>query len=190
MDPTGFDQLPDNLALDLLSRLLRTIGGRIYPPRRQALLCLLELMQGATLGRRRSRSSWTLAHCRILMHRARWLICREGNVSETLLLRPGRQQCWDSRFLVSAKPPWRGLTIKALGQGTPVNDNTLMEKKKKWPLPAVVKASLPGVWQQDKLIAIPLLGLYAAFLLPEDFDLRFCPPTPLANAPFRPHIGG
>lgn len=190
LDAAGFNDLPPNLALDLLTRLLMTIGGNIYPPRRQALARLFSMMRDDTPKDRRSTSSGTLAQCRVLPHRGRWLICREHAASTVLSLRLNRRQRWDNRFLMTLRKPWHQLKVKALGENTCISDNALVLKGKNRHLAGAVKASLPAIWQDDKLIAIPHLCLYKASFQPPDIYLRFCPTSPLANATFKPHISG
>lgn len=184
LDIAGFEQLPEDLALDLLNRLLMTIGGRIYPPRRQALSRLFETM------RARSSPPTTLAYCRILRQRDRWLICRERVSFERLPLEPGQRRRWDNRFIVGLLTTERGLAIAALGDKARHGDNHLISKGKTRRLPGAVKPGLPAIWRGERLIAIPHLGLHDMSFAPDALDLRFCPLSPLANAPFMPHITG
>jgi len=190
LNTAGFDRLSTDLALDLLTRLLMTIGGRIYPPRRQALSRLFAAMRAEPKDRPSSFAPKTLAHCRILRHRDRWLICRERASSERRLLAPSRQLCWDDRFVVSLRAQNQDLAIAALGDKARHGENTLMSKEKNRSLPGVVKPGLPAIWRDERLMAIPHLGLYDLSFVPEALNLRFCPPSPLANAPFLPHISG
>ena len=183
LDAKGFGQLPSNLAFDLLVRLLMTIGGRIYPPRRQALSRLFEALRNGKPENRK-----TLAYCRILMIRGRWLICRERPSSERLFLEPDRRQRWDDRFIVRLGTPRSDLQIAALGNKACHGENMLLSKEKVRRLPGAAKPTLPALWDDTQVIAIPHLGLYDRSLIPEDIDLQFCPRSPLANAPFMPHI--
>ena len=187
LDRAGFDQLDTELALDLLTRLLMTVGGRPYPPRRRSLSRLYQAMREgrpeATLP-----TACTLAHCRILEHRKRWLICREHASPDHIPLEPGKPRRWDDRFVVTLAADRQGLTMNALGDGTRLSDNALISKENTRRLPGAVKPTLPAIRDGLELIAIPHLGLYDPSLGPESLDLRFCPHTPLANAPFMPHI--
>lgn len=187
LDAAGFDRLDADLALDLLTRLLMTVGGRIYPPRRRSLLRLYQEMRAATPDPAPPPPR-TLAHCRILKLGDHWLICREHASSEEVLLEPGKRQRWDDRFVITLATHRHDLTVNALGDRAFHGDNTLIPKEKTRRLPGAVKPALPAIHDGQKLIAIPHLGLYDKSLEPESLDLRFCPRTPLANAPFMPHI--
>ena len=80
------------------------------------------------------------------------------------------------------------VTVSALGDSTYRDDNKLISKEKIKHLPGAVKPTLPVIRDGPELVAIPHLGLHDTSLGPESLDLRFCPHTPLANAPFMPHI--
>lgn len=183
LDPAAFDRLPSERALDLLCRLLLTIGGRIYPPRRKALSELLEAM-----GSDKPTSGRTLADCRMSKHRDRWLICREHVSSQHLPLRSDRWQRWDDRFVIRLRSEPRDLAVAALGDKARHGKNTLIQKEKTGHIAGVIRPGLPAIWANGRLVAIPHLGLYETSLASEDVDLHFCPNTPLANAPFMPHI--
>ncbi len=193
LDAVGFERLPADLAFDLLTRLLMTIGGRIYPPRREALSRLLAAIhdsrsETASSPSSKAPSPGTLAYCRILTFGDRWLICREQPSSERLSLEPDRYRRWDGRFNIRQRTKRSGLTVAALGDKARHGENTLMQKEKARCIPGMVKPTLPALWDKADLIAIPHLGLYEKSLRPEDIDLQFCPHSPLANAPFMPHI--
>lgn len=190
LDGKGFGSLPIDLACDLLTRLLVTIGGNIYPPRGRALARLLRHMQRHLPGDSAAKGPQTLAHCRILPHRESWLICREKASSDPLPLVPGEWQCWDGRFLVSLRSEREDLTIEALGSRTRLAKKALKRWESARHLPGVVRSTLPSIFKGEWPIAVPHLGLFEATFAPESIDLRFSPRTPLANAPFMPHISG
>ena len=167
-----------------------TIGGRIYPPRRDALARLLENIRGEVPHNVRPQPARTLAHCRILKSRARWLICRERSSSERVPLVTGRRQRWDDRFTIRLSAARQGLAIAALGSKGRHGEKTLMPKAETRNIAGVIKPTLPAIWRGADLIAIPHLGLYDDSTTPDDLDLQFCPRSPLANAPFMPHISG
>lgn len=188
IDDEGFKALPEGLASDLLTRVLITVGGRRYPPRSESLSQLIESMRNAQADPATTPNARTLAYCRILQRRGRWLICREAISSTPSKLEPGRQQRFDDRFLVTLHAPIDGLSIGALGEATSLADKPMIQKEKARHLPGAVKPSLPAIYRDRTPIAVPHLGLYHASLAPEALDLRFCPRTPLADAPFKPHI--
>lgn len=205
LDPAGFawidaegfaalsEDLADDLASDLLSRVLITIGGRRYPPRSQSLSRLIETMRNEPADPAPSPTSGplasrTLAYCRILRRRNRWLICREAISAAPAKLESGRSLLFDDRFLAILRAPIEGLSIAPLDEEQLLSANLLTPKEKNRKLPAAVKLSLPALYRSETLIAVPHLGLYQAWFPPEALDLRFCPRTPLADAPFKPHI--
>ena len=183
LDAAGFARLPPDLGRDLLARILVTIGGNAYPPRREAVFGLARAMLADPPVRAR-----TLAHCRILKQRGHWLICRERAATGRLQLEPGRRQRWDERFVVHLKTVRHDLALEALGDRTRQAANALAQKEKSRTLPGAVKTTLPSVWKDDRLFAVPHLGLYHPSLAPHALDVRFCPSEPLAKAAFMPHI--
>ncbi|MEZ5930710.1 MAG: tRNA lysidine(34) synthetase TilS [Alphaproteobacteria bacterium] len=190
LDARGFDDLSADLARDVLIRLLQTIGGRPYPPRGEALGRLLSAMRGNEARAPGNAAAGTLAFCRILLRRGRWLICREQRPSAPLALQPGHLLRWEDRFLITLRLPIQGLALAPLGERPGHGTKTLIQKGKPRRLAGVVNATLPAIRQGQALVAIPHLGLFAANLAPEAVELRFCPALPLANAPFMPHISG
>lgn len=189
LDRAGFAALPKAESLDLLTRLLMTIGGRPYPPRKEALFRLVHTMRGTEIMDLGATSSGTLAGCRILAYHDVWLICRERFTSPPLDLVPGQTHRWEAFFEVTLNLPLGGLSIEALGQRARQAKKTLILKGKTRRFPAVIQARLPAICRDGHLTAVPHLGLFADDLTPEATNLRFCPDKPLANAPFMPHIG-
>jgi tRNA(Ile)-lysidine synthase len=187
---SGFMELSEQLALDLLGRLLITIGGRPYPPRRNALLRLLETMRGAGTTGVVTRSTGTLASCRILVHHDGWLICRERVDPPPVTLVPGRTERFENMFEVTLQAPIDGLTLEALGRRGRQAEKSLIAKGKIRTLPGIIKARLPAICRDGQAVAVPHLGLFSQDLTPEATNLRFCPDQPLANAPFMHHIIG
>jgi tRNA(Ile)-lysidine synthase len=188
LDRSGFGSLHETEAVDLLARLLITIGGRPHPPRKEALLRLSRTMRGAkSIGADR-RSSGTLASCRILAHRDTWLICRERFTGPPLALVRGITHRWENLFEVALSLPTTGLTLEALGQRGRQAEKVLISRGKTRTLPGAIKARLPAICRDGDVAAVPHLGLFSHDLTPEVINLRFCPGRPLANAPFMPHI--
>jgi len=184
----GFLALPEGDAIDLLVRLLITVGGRPYPPRKRALLRLVHTMRETHLTGETPPSSGTLAGCRILRYRHEWLICRERLHERPVDLIPGQPLRWESHFRITLKARHDGLTVKPLGDRGRWAENTLILKEKTRTLPGPVKARLPSIYRGDRLLAVPALGLFSDELPPAAINLRFCPDLPLANAGFMPHI--
>lgn len=188
LEHEGFEQLPEAEALGLLARLLITIGGRPYPPRKDALRRLFQTMRGEKLNGASKPSSGTLACCRILAYRDAWLICRERFTSPPLDLVPGQTHRWENHFTITLNAPNGGLSLEALGQRSRQAERTLISKGKARTFPGAIKTRLPAIGRDGHVVAVPHLGLFSQDLTPEAINLRFCPISPLANAPFMPHI--
>lgn len=196
LDPAGFArierqdflELPERDAIGLLVRLLITVGGRPYPPRKDALLRLLHTLRGTRPTNSAKPSSGTLSGCRILKYRNAWLVCRERFTSPPLDLVPGQTLHWENHFKVTLNGPADRLAVEALGQRGRRAENTLILKGKSRTLPGAIKARLPSICRGGRLLAVPHLGLFSDELTPAMINLRFCPDLPLANAAFMPHI--
>ncbi len=171
---------PGAIAGRALQQALLAVGGRPYPPRLARLGRLLDGLRAD-----RPFAGRTLGGCRLLRRGDRLLICREpGAIEQVLEPEAGVWQSWDGRFAIRLTGAVAGLCVRALG--TP--DRRQRAGLKVAPaaaLPAEVRPSLPAVWQGDRLLAVPALGLLA----PDDAGrlevlARFRPHRPLAGAPF------
>lgn len=183
LDAKPFAVLSDDLAEILLTRLLITIGGLAYPPPGRSLTRLVGAMRDDEPA-----SGHTLGHCRIVMHRNHWLFLREHISTENCALIPYRRRRWDDRFEVRLGVEIEGIELQALGDRCRRVERLLTRTGRGRCLPALVKRTLPSLWRGGNPIAVPHLGLYRAGLTPDSLDLHFCPTTPLANAPFAPHM--
>lgn len=154
VERAAFCQLPDEVGLRLLSRLVMAVGGGAYPPR-------LERVEAAYAAlRRTARVDRTLAGCRLAdLDDGPLCICREAaRMAAPVPLPPGEVVTWDGRFRVAVAadaPP--GLTLGGLGQQgwRPVaaaRDRALP------PIPAPARATLPAISGQDGVSAVPHLG--------------------------------
>ena len=182
LDAEGFTALTADLAREILSRVLMTVGGGVYPPRGRSLRRLLDHLR-ATPERGR-----TLASCRLRSRGAGWMVCREEASSETLRLSAGKRRRWDDRFDVLAGPACPDLTLRALGDDAGRVERVLIQKEKSRRLPAVVERTLPSFWMEDVPVCVPHLGLFAPAMAPDRLEVRFRPKVPLANGPFPPHM--
>lgn len=78
---------------EILARVVRTISGANYKPRREASKRLMVLLKDST-----TRSA-TLGGCRIMCKGTDIFVCREAaKTQKPVLLRPGVQHEWDRRF--------------------------------------------------------------------------------------------
>ncbi len=160
-DPMGYVRFsplshwscPDEIALRLLSRMLRQVSGAVYPPRLEGVERLWLRLQTQTHG------DATLSGCRVVWTDDGGLVAREAaRMAPPCLLRPGISTVWDGRFIcrVSADLP-DGAVLGGLGG---FGRRRLEKLRLSVPLPpAVVRPTLPALWGQDgTLRAVPHLG--------------------------------
>jgi len=185
MDPCGFARVdvtslaaaPEEVGLRALSAVLATIGGADYPPRLEQLERLDRLSRDAVAGGR------TLGGCRLLPKADHVLVCREPAAVDAGVAVPatGRLQ-WDGRFAITlpavAAP---GLTLGPVGSSGAVR---LMADGCGTDLPAVVRETLPGVFDARGLAAVPSLGWRRA-----DADAALAGREIAVFAPLRPLSG-
>ncbi|HTN98597.1 MAG TPA: tRNA lysidine(34) synthetase TilS [Nordella sp.] len=141
----AFGKLDEEVAIQVLERLLGRLGGGQEPPRLMAVEALHHwLSAGGTQAR-------TLAGCRIAQRQRHLLIGREaGRISRTpVLLAPGRSVLWDNRFKISIGEVDRNVAILPV-LGLKVTRNP--------ELPAFVQDGLPAVLLRGEIAAIPSLG--------------------------------
>ena len=189
VDPAGFVTLADGAlvaaAPDIRHRavqqILMTVGGNRYPPRRARLDRLLgQLGAGLASGR-------TLAGCRILPCQGALLICREPQmIDDEMLLVPGAPVLWDGRFRLQLSGEAPALVARRLGRAS-----TRAFGQVGRILPAPVRPSLPSLWHDEQLVAVPHLGtVLPALARSATVSVRFNPALPLAGAQFHAHAGG
>lgn len=138
-------KLDEEVAIQLLERLLGRLGGGHEPPRLMAVETLHHwLRTGGTQAR-------TLAGCRIALRQRHLLIGREaGRISRTpVLLAPGHSVLWDNRFRISIGQVDRDVAILPV-LGLKVTRNP--------ELPAFVQDGLPAMLLEGEIAAIPSLG--------------------------------
>ena len=153
----GFDPLPEELRLRLLSRLI----GRLSPPGSQERLARLERLV-AMLGAKASHRA-SLAGCLILAAADRILICREpGRLGlPQIEVNPGHTVDWDRRFRVglaaSANLP---VTVRALLEADLTGDLATLVRACAAPRQVILSAL--SIWRGGSLVAIPLLRIVSA----------------------------
>jgi tRNA(Ile)-lysidine synthase len=161
-----------------LDRVIAVLGGAAYPVRRERLQRLRESLAAA---QRRAR---TLGGCRFVVWRGRVLVLREvARTAPSLVLTPGMSALWDHRFFASlpANAP-RAIAIGALGaEGVAALGRNSIDPDN--PLPRLIYPTLPAIWDEAELVAVPHLSWYrvTAGRLPE---LVFKPATSLFGAGF------
>ncbi len=148
--PEAFTHPPEEIGLRLLARLIMAVGGGAHTPRLERLERLYaDLRAGLTGGR-------TLGGCRLVPAAGVVVVCREpAKVAAPVDLVPGETVWWDGRFLVEVAPDApKGLRLGALGQRS--LERAAGERLTK--LPACVRPTLPALWDQDNVSAVPHLG--------------------------------
>jgi tRNA(Ile)-lysidine synthase len=191
IDPAGFvtvarDALaraPHEVRRRAIRDIVRSVGGRDYPPREARLDRLLECLQAGLAGGR------TLGGCRIVPWRDSVLICRERRaIADEAPVVPGAPVLWDRRFRVELSGEAPALVVRALGRAGPRALDPLALPSARRQLPAPVRPSLPSLWHGDELVAVPHLGaIRPALARTARLDVCLRPAWPLAGAPF--HAG-
>lgn len=181
LDPAGFATLspgailgaPEDLAERLVARVAATIGGGVYPPRRERVA---RLCAGFAAAPDRAR---TLGGCRFVPWRGKILVMREPAAASPLSLTPGTACVWDRRFAVSAAAR-EGLAIGCLG----ADGVAALGRDRPMDLPPLVHPSLPAFRDaRGRIVAVPHMPYRhgAAGPLP---GLAFRPAMPLTRASF------
>lgn len=145
VDLQAFHKLDEEVAIQLLERLLGRLGGGDEPPRLMAVEALHHwLRRGGTEAR-------TLAGCRLAQRRRHLLIGREaGRISRTpVALAAGASLLWDNRFRISIGPAAPDVAILPV-QGLKVARNP--------DIPAFVQDSLPALLIGGEIAAVPSLS--------------------------------
>lgn len=163
LDPEALERQPPEVARRVLARLLRSVGGESYGPRRRAVASLLErLVSGDTAA--------TLAGCRIAPWRGGLLLCREArNLPRPVPVRGGDRLHWDGRFAIVLRDgegaegtEGRSVCLAPLGREgerlTASATKKVSEASASMRIPVAVRPSLPALWDQDGVLAVPHLG--------------------------------
>jgi tRNA(Ile)-lysidine synthase len=153
-DPKLFARLPEEIALRLLSRLLLVVGGGDYSPRLDRLERLYaELCRGLSASR-------TLGGCRLVPSAGGVVVCREpSKVAAPIALVAGEVAMWDGRFrLVVAPDVPSGLSLGALGGMGWRKLREMAGSDRLIQLPACVRPTIPALYGEDGVSAVPHLG--------------------------------
>jgi tRNA(Ile)-lysidine synthase len=184
LHPAGFaviDPAPTVSAGELgeraLGRVASTIGGAIYPLRRERLARLHQALAAAPTRAR------TLGGCRFVPWCGQLIVVRElAHTAPALSLAPGMSALWDRRFAVSLPATAPGpfaigpLGVKGVAMlGRDRDDDNL--------LPRLVYPALPAIWDEAGLVAVPhlLWRRATSTCLP---TLTFRPSVPLIDSGF------
>jgi len=154
VDPRAFAHPPEEVGLRLLTRLLTSVGGAAYAPRQERTERLLAALKDGLGG------AATLAGCRIAPFGGGILFCREAaRMEPPVALPPGAELVWDGRFrLRVAEDAPHGLVLGALGVTGWRKVQSLAKPAPMPVLPAAVRATLPTLYVDDLISAVPHLG--------------------------------
>ena len=171
--PEGFAVVsPGPMCADGVAAVLRVVAGRSYPPAVAAVAGWAAAPRAATLGGAEIRAGGRLAP-------GHWLVLREAAAMAGAVV-PG--VCWDGRFrLVGGGLP-AGVMLGPLG-GAATGLRMLS------PLPAAVLRTMPALWRDGLLFAVPHLG-YGVNIDEYGAKLVFEPASPAAGAGFLPMRAG
>lgn len=185
LNPAPLANAPEEIALRALTRCLTVVGGGLRPIRDAAVERLYgELRAGLERGR-------TLAGCRVLRRRAAVLIAREAEAAaERRLAAPGQRVWWDRRFIIVPSAD-RPSPVEVARLGVFGWSRVVAEKPElRWlDLHATVRETLPGLWSDGRLLAVPTLG-FAGDDQPMTDHVRFSPALPLAGPAFPVVLAG
>jgi tRNA(Ile)-lysidine synthase len=172
--------MPHDKAERVLSAVAATIGGALYPARRERIARLRDMLGAAAC------RGHTLGGCRFIRWRERILVIRElGRSSEPTRLAPGESIFWDRRFHVTL-PPLDGatrLTIGYLGLAGVAQLNRLAPPGQRSRLPRLLFPILPAAWDDNGIAAVPHLG-YRSESVGAAPQFIFRPANPLTQAGF------
>jgi tRNA(Ile)-lysidine synthase len=178
-DPGVVLAMSSDMAERVLSAIAVTIGGGVYPARREHIARLRDMLDRASC------RGHTVAGCRFVRWRGRVLVTRElAAAAKAIKLAPGERIFWDRRFELSLPPAANGpLTIGYLGPGGVANLYRLAPQRRRSPLPRLLFPSLPAGWDEEGLSAVPHLG-YRRDAISAVPKFIFRPVNPLTQAGF------
>jgi tRNA(Ile)-lysidine synthase len=154
LDPAMLWKTSPDVAERLLSRITVVVGGTTYPPRRERIARLREVL--ATAAQR----GHTLGGCRFRRWRERILVTRElAKSAPPLQLRPGESVIWDRRFeILTPRGDSGRFTIGYLGLARTARLDRGTPQLRHAPLPRLLFPVLPALWDEKGIAAVPHLG--------------------------------
>jgi tRNA(Ile)-lysidine synthase len=195
VNTAAFFEAPPEIGRRALVRILLTIGGGTYPPRRDSLdrlYCRLAVVGGGDMAA-------TLGGCRINGRGDALLVCREprGPI-EPLLVRPGAKTLWDRRFVIDVSGTrrragqsfvarlghdgWREL-MAAVKSRSP-----LRARLKNSPIPMAARLTLPVLRDALGITSVPHLTYVRRGHTPKKLVIRraiFSPANGLSGTGFQ-----
>lgn len=162
MPLAAFNELPEEIAIRLLVRLIGGFGGDAPDPRLSEIEALASRIRTTTDRIWPSRAA-TLGGCRLDWRpRGVLRIWREAGRSglSTLRIPSGTTALWDRRFRITVARDLGGtVDVRALGAAGWRTLKAAHPDLAKLRLPPGAAATLPGCWQEETLLAIPGLPM-------------------------------
>ena len=149
----AFADLPEELRLRLLARVLGAVAGRGYRPRFDSLAPLASRLAAREMTRR------SLHGCLVRCDAEAIEVFREPGAVAPPVPAGADGTIWDGRWRVtSGQPSAAGLTVAALGdRGLAALDPAATAPE--WQsVPRLARLTTPAVWHAGRLIAAPLAG--------------------------------
>lgn len=188
-DPALLRDLPRELGLRALERMLSTVGGHALPPRLDSLERLYDYLRCGTWN-----TGFTLAGCYGMPpanRRNSALLMREPAACEPALApAPDRPVRWDNRWQVEltgrvAKKTLENLRVHALGMKEAQTLRAALPRAHALRgLPVMLMASLPCLRHLDECVAAPHMEFSALQSDSPVFRAAFMPLKPLAAEAF------
>ena len=143
----------------------------------------------------------TLGGCRIITKGGNFLICREARgLPDSMSVHPGQRLAWDGRFNIriadTKTGAEAGLRLDSLGSRGWSEIVRIRPGLRAGPVPAPARDSLPALFDEDGVLAVPHLGFDRRQEIDEKdtsdsgmglesglklAEIRFCPPQALSS---------
>ncbi len=164
----AFLEIPQEIGLRVLKFCLIDIGGAALAPRLERLEALYARLLSPDF------TAGTLSGCKLTLKGDVVIIAREpgrSGLPETMI-DPGATLVWDRRFDVALTSMARlPMMVRALGTEGRQN---LKENAVVRSLPASIVRTLPSLWLDYDLLAVPHLDFYAKPSYVKHINMRYC----------------
>jgi tRNA(Ile)-lysidine synthase len=179
LDPGALAAASDVEAERLLSALVATIGGALYPARRERISRLHEFLNAAV------KRGHTLGGCRFIRWQNHVLVARElASAPSPTRLSPGEAVIWDRRFkVVMPKTESRPLFVGYLGSSGVIELNRLVPQLRRGSVPRLLFPILPAMRDDYGIASVPHLR-YRREGVSGAPQIIFRPVNPLTRAEF------
>ena len=132
-------------------KLLKIIGGKYYQPKRKQLVYLINMLNPD-----KNSKAFTFCGCYICFKKDKIYFIREAN---SVTCNPiVADNMWDNRFNIRFLSTKKNLKIKPLGN---VGYCMVPKELRRISMPYKAHWSLPAIWDNDFLIAVPHLEYYS-----------------------------